>query len=255
MNDLQLFNSPRFGDVRTLTEDGNTLFCGIDVAHALGYTNARDALARHCKCVVKRDVPHPQSPEKQIEMSFISEGDLYRLITHSKLPDAEKFERWVFDEILPSIRRNGMYATPEKLAEMLLNPDAMIQTLQALKAEQEKRRALESQAEADKPKVLFSDAVSASSSSILIGDLAKLLRQNGVPIGQNRLFDRLRSEGFLMRNGESRNLPTHRAMEQGLFEVKETTIANPDGSIRVTKTTKVTGKGQVYFVNRYLKEA
>ena len=255
MHDLQLFNNPRFGDVRTLTEDGNTLFCGIDAAHALGYTNARDALARHCKCVVKRDVPHPQSPDKQIEMSFIPEGDLYRLITHSKLPDAEKFERWVFDEILPSIRRNGMYATPEKLAEMLLNPDAMIQTLQALKAEQEKRRALEAQAEADKPKVLFSDAVSASSSSILIGDLAKLLRQNGVPIGQNRLFDRLRSEGFLMRNGESRNLPTQRAMEQGLFEVKETTIANPDGSIRVTKTTKVTGKGQVYFVNRYLKEA
>lgn len=255
MNDLQLFNNPRFGDIRTLTEDGNTLFCGSDVARALGYTNARDALARHCKCVVKRDVPHPQSPEKQIEMSFIPEGDLYRLITHSKLPDAEKFERWVFDEILPSIRRNGMYATPEKLAEMLLNPDAMIQTLQALKAEQEKRKALEAQAEADKPKVLFSDAVSASSSSILVGDLAKLLRQNGVPIGQNRLFARLRSDGYLMRYGESRNLPTQRAMEQGLFEVKETTIANPDGSIRVTKTTKVTGKGQVYFVNRYLKEA
>ena len=253
MNDLQLFNSPRFGDVRTLTEDGNTLFCGSDVARALGYTNPRDALARHCRGVVKRDTT--DSLGRTQETNFIPEGDLYRLITHSKLPDAEKFERWVFDEILPSIRRNGMYATPEKLAEMLLNPDAMIQTLQALKAEQEKRRALEAQAEADKPKVLFSDAVSASSSSILIGDLAKLLRQNGVPIGQNRLFDRLRSEGFLMRNGESRNLPTQRAMEQGLFEVKETTIANPDGSIRVTKTTKVTGKGQVYFVNRYLKEA
>ena len=253
MNDLQLFNNPRFGDVRTLTEDGNTLFCGSDVARALGYTNARDALARHCRGVVKRDTT--DSLGRTQETNFIPEGDLYRLITHSKLPDAEKFERWVFDEILPSIRRNGMYATPEKLAEMLLNPDAMIQTLQALKAEQEKRRALEAQAEADKPKVLFSDAVSTSSSSILVGDLAKLLRQNGVPIGQNRLFDRLRSEGFLMRNGESRNLPTQRAMEQGLFEVKETTIANPDGSIRVTKTTKVTGKGQVYFVNRYLKEA
>ena len=252
MNDLQLFNNPRFGDVRTLTEDGNTLFCGSDVARALGYALPRKAILDHCKGVLKRNIPTNGGSQ---EMSFIPEGDLYRLITHSKLPDAEKFERWVFDEILPSIRRNGMYATPEKLAEMLLNPDAMIQTLQALKAEQEKRKALEAQAEADKPKVLFSDAVSASSSSILIGDLAKLLRQNGVPIGQNRLFDRLRSEGFLMRNGESRNLPTQRAMEQGLFEVKETTIANPDGSIRVTKTTKVTGKGQVYFVNRYLKEA
>ena len=252
MHDLQLFNNPRFGDVRTLTEDGNTLFCGSDVARALGYAKPLNAIAAHCKGALKRGIPTNGGMQ---EMSFIPEGDLYRLITHSKLPDAEKFERWVFDEILPSIRRNGMYATPEKLAEMLLNPDAMIQTLQALKAEQEKRRALEAQAEADKPKVLFSDAVSASSSSILIGDLAKLLRQNGVPIGQNRLFDRLRSEGFLMRNGESRNLPTQRAMEQGLFEVKETTIANPDGSIRVTKTTKVTGKGQVYFVNRYLKEA
>lgn len=252
MHDLQLFNSPRFGDVRTLTEDGNTLFCGSDVARALGYARPQNAIAAHCKGALKRGIPTNGGMQ---EMSFIPEGDLYRLITHSKLPDAEKFERWVFDEILPSIRRNGMYATPEKLAEMLLNPDAMIQTLQALKAEQEKRKALEAQAEADKPKVLFSDAVSASSSSILIGDLAKLLRQNGVPIGQNRLFDRLRSEGFLMRNGESRNLPTQRAMEQGLFEVKETTIANADGSIRVTKTTKVTGKGQVYFVNRYLKEA
>lgn len=253
MNDLQLFNSPRFGDVRTLTEDGNTLFCGKDVAAALGYADTTNAIKQHCRGVVKRHLT--DNLGRSQETNFIPEGDLYRLITHSKLPDAEKFERWVFDEILPSIRRNGMYATPEKLAEMLLNPDAMIQTLQALKAEQEKRRALEAQAEADKPKVLFSDAVSASSSSILIGDLAKLLRQNGVPIGQNRLFDRLRSEGFLMRNGESRNLPTQRAMEQGLFEVKETTIANPDGSIRVTKTTKVTGKGQVYFVNRYLKEA
>ena len=249
---IQLFNSPRFGDVRTLTEDGNTLFCGSDVARSLGYARPQNAIAAHCKGALKRGIPTNGGMQ---EMFFIPEGDLYRIITHSKLPDAEKFERWVFDEILPSIRRNGMYATPEKLAEMLLNPDAMIQTLQALKAEQEKCKALEAQAEADKPKVLFSDAVSASSSSILIGDLAKLLRQNGVPIGQNRLFDRLRSEGFLMRNGESRNLPTQRAMEQGLFEVKETTIANPDGSIRVTKTTKVTGKGQVYFVNRYLKEA
>lgn len=252
MNDLQLFNNPRFGDVRTLTEDGNTLFCGSDVARALGYAKPQNAIAAHCKGALKRGILTNGGMQ---EMSFIPEGDLYRLITHSKLPDAEKFERWVFDEILPSIRRNGMYATPEKLAEMLLNPDAMIQTLQALKAEQEKRRALEAQAEADKPKVLFSDAVSASSSSILVGDLAKLLRQNGVPIGQNRLFARLRSDGYLMRYGESRNLPTQRAMEQGLFEVKETTIANPDGSIRVTKTTKVTGKGQVYFVNRYLKEA
>lgn len=249
---IQLFNSPRFGDVRTLTEDGNTLFCGSDVARALGYARPQNAIAAHCKGALKRGIPTNGGMQ---EMFFIPEGDLYRIITHSKLPDAEKFERWVFDEILPSIRCNGIYATPEKLAEMLLNPDAMIQTLQALKAEQEKRKALEAQAEADKPKVLFSDAVSASSSSILIGDLAKLLRQNGVPIGQNRLFDRLRSEGYLMRYGESRNLPTQRAMEQGLFEVKETTIANPDGSIRVTKTTKVTGKGQVYFVNRYLKEA
>lgn len=249
---IQLFNNPRFGDVRTLTEDGNTLFCGSDVARALGYAKPQNAIAAHCKGALKRGIPTNGGMQ---EMSFIPEGDLYRLITHSKLPDAEKFERWVFEDILPSIRRNGMYATPEKLAEMLLNPDAMIQTLQALKAEQEKRRALEAQAEADKPKVLFSDAVSASSSSILVGDLAKLLRQNGVPIGQNRLFARLRSDGYLMRYGESRNLPTQRAMEQGLFEVKETTIANPDGSIRVTKTTKVTGKGQVYFVNRYLKEA
>ena len=252
LNDLKIFDNPQFGSVRTLVENETILFCGSDVARALGYSNPRDALSRHCKGVVKRDTLTLKGEQ---EMSFIPESDLYRLIVHSKLPAAEKFERWVFDEVLPSIRAHGMYATPEKIAEMLLDPDAMIQTLQALKAEREERKRLEAKAEEDKPKVLFAEAVSASQTSILVGDLAKLLRQNGASIGQNRLFEMLRKDGYLMKYGDSRNLPTQRAMEMGLFEIKETTINNPDGSIRITKTTKVTGKGQIYFVKRYLKEA
>lgn len=124
-----------------------------------------------------------------------------------------------------------------------------------LQAVNDRLQQLEAKAEEDKPKVLFAEAVSASQTSILVGDLAKLLRQNGASIGQNRLFEMLRKDGYLMKYGDSRNLPTQRAMELGLFEIKETTINNPDGSIRITKTTKVTGKGQIYFVKRYLKEA
>lgn len=248
MNDLQIFNNPQFGAVRTIEESNKVYFCGSDVAKALGYANVRDAIIRHCRCVVKHDIPHPQSADKTIEMSFITEGDVYRLITHSKLPAAEQFERWVFDEVLPTIRKHGMYAVDE----LLDNPEFAIKVFAELKEERDKRRALESKVVQDKPKVLFADAVAASSSSILIGDLAKILRQNGCPTGQNRLFEQLRADGYLIKNGSSRNLPTQRAMEMGLFEVKESTVNNPDGSIRINKTTKVTGKGQTYFINKYL---
>lgn len=249
MNKIQVFNNPDFGEVRTLSENGAVLFCGRDVATALGYSNPRDALARHCRGVVKRDTPTESGTQ---EMSFIPESDLYRLVFSSKLPTAEKFTDWVTSEVLPTIRKHGAYMTPETIEAALLNPDTLIKLATELKAEREKRLALEVKAEEDKPKVLFADAVSASHTSILVGDLAKLLRQNGVDIGQNRLFQRLRDDGYLIKSGERRNMPTQRSMELGLFEVKETTIGNPDGSVRVTRTTKVTGKGQQYFVNRYL---
>lgn len=249
MNDIQIFNNPDFGEVRTLEENSTVLFCGSDVAKALGYSNPRDALSRHCKGVVKRDTPTESGIQ---EMSFIPEPDLYRLVFSSKLPTAEKFTDWVTSEVLPTIRRHGMYATPDTVEKMLADPDTTIKLLETIKQERAARQALEAQAEADKPKVLFADAVSASHTSILVGDLAKLLRQNGVDIGQNRLFRFLRDNGYLCSHGERYNLPTQRSMDRGWFQVKETTINQPDGSIRVTRTVKVTGKGQQYFINLFL---
>lgn len=242
-NELQIFENNQFGQMRTITENGNTLFCGSDVAKALGYARPNDAISAHCRSTVKRRIATAQGNEA--DMSFIPEGDVYRLITHSKLPTAEKFERWVFDEVLPSVRQTGAYMTPETIEKVLMNPDTIISLATQLKE-------LQTKVEQDKPKVLFADAVAASQTSILIGDLAKLIRQNGVEVGQNRLFQWLRDNGYLCSAGERYNLPTQKSMELKLFEVKETTISNPDGSIRITRTTKVTGKGQAYFVNKFL---
>ena len=250
MNELQIFNNPEFGEIRTIEENGKVLFCGSDVAKALGYKNPSKALADHCKGVTKRYTPTTSGNQ---EMNYIPEGDIYRLAAKSELPGADRFEGWIFDEVLPSIRKHGAYMTPDTVEAALEDPDTMIRILTEIKSERERRKALEAKAELDKPKVLFADAVSASHTSILIGDLAKLLRQNGLDIGQNRLFERLRYEGFLIRHGERRNMPTQRAMDLGLFQVKESSISNPDGSIRITRTTKVTGKGQQYFVNKFLR--
>lgn len=184
-------------------------------------------------------------------MSFIPEGDLYRLITHSELPSAEKFESWVFDEVLPSIRKHGMYATDE----LLNDPDLLISVAQELKKEKELRRELQEKVEQDKPKTLFADAVSTSSTSILIGELAKILKQNGYDTGEKRLFAWLRDNGYLIRRkGTDYNAPTQKSMELGLFEVKETAITHSDGHVTVNKTTKVTGKGQQYFIDKFLAE-
>lgn len=256
MNKIQIFNNPDFGEIRTMVDDaGKPLFCGKDVAVALGYSNPSKALSDHCKGGVTNRYPIVDALGRTQEAVFISEGDIYRLIFSSKLPNAEKFTDWVTEDVLPTIRKHGAYMTPETIEAALLNPDTLIKLATELKAEREKRLALEGKVEQDKPKVLFADAVAASHTSILIGDLAKLLRQNGIDIGQNRLFEKLREEGYLIKSGERRNMPTQRSMEMGIFEVKETTIGNPDGSVRVTKTTKVTGKGQQYFVNRFLQKA
>lgn len=245
---LQIFENEQFGEVRTIEEDGKILFCGSDCAKALGYTNSRKALGDHCKGVTKRSTPTAGGNQ---EMSFIPEGDLYRLITHSKLPAAEKFESWVFDEVLPSIRKHGMYATDE----LINDPDLLISVAQELKKEKELRRELQEKVEQDKPKTLFADAVSASSTSILIGELAKILKGNGYDTGEKRLFAKLREEGYLIkRKGTDYNMPTQKSMELGLFEVKETAITHADGHVTVNKTTKVTGKGQQYFIDKFLAE-
>ena len=251
MNNLQIFNNDRFGEIRTVEDGGKVLFCGSDVAKALGYSNTRDALSRHCKGVVKCDTPTNGGLQS---LGFISEGDVYRLIAHSKLPGAEQFERWVFDEVLPSIREHGAYMTDDTLEQALTSPDFLIQLATKLKEEKAKRAELEAKVEQDKPKVLFAQAVETAHTSILIGDLAKILKQNGVQTGQKRLFEQLRQDGYLIKGGSSHNMPTQRAMEMGLFEVKESTVNNPDGSVRINRTTKVTGKGQTYFINKFLSE-
>ncbi len=249
MNNLQIFNNAKFGKIRTIEENGTVLFCGSDIAKALGYARPADAISAHCKgvCVL----PTPSAGGTQ-NTKFIPEGDVYRLIAHSKLPAAEQFESWVFDEVLPTIRRNGAYMTDDTLEHALTSPDFLIQLATKLKEEKAKRIELEAQAEQDKPKVLFARAVETAHTSILIGDLAKILKQNGVQTGQKRLFEQLRQDGYLIKGGNSHNMPTQRAMEMGLFEVKESTVNNPDGSVRINRTTKVTGKGQTYFVNKYM---
>lgn len=250
MNELQIFNSPEFGDIRTVEIDGKPYFVANDVARALGYSNPRKAIIDHCKGVTKRDTPTSSGVQS---MSYINEGDLYRLIAKSKLPSAERFETWVFDEVLPSIRKNGGYiAGQETLSDEELMAKAI---LVAQKKIAERDKIIEKQRlkiEADKPKTIFADAVSTSHTSILIGDLAKLICQNGVQTGQKRLFQWMRENGYLMKSGASYNMPMQRYIEQGLFEVKESSVQNPDGSVRVTRTTKVTGKGQLYFINKFL---
>ncbi|WP_455194421.1 phage antirepressor [Eubacterium ramulus] len=242
MNDLTIFNSSEFGEIRTVTIDGKPYFVAVDVAAALGYATPRDAISRHCKGVVKRDTPTSSGIQ---QMSYINEGDLYRLIMKSKLPSAEKFESWVVDEVLPAIRKTGSYQikTPQGKELLALAVLEAQKTIEAQTAEIERM----------KPKEIFADAVAASHTSILIGDLAKLLRQNGVETGQRRLFDWLRENGYLIkRKGCDWNMPTQRSMEHGLFEVKESTVNNPDGSVRINRTTKVTGKGQQYFINKFV---
>ena len=248
--DIEIFKNDEFGEIRTTTVDGEPWFIGKDAALALGYSNTRDAIYKHVDDEDK-GVANCDTPSGIQSMIIINESGLYSLVMSSKLPTAKKFKRWVTSEVLPAIRKHGMYATDD----LLNDPDLAIKTFQLLKEEREKRKVLEAQAEADKPKVIFSDAISASKTSILVGDLAKLLRQNGVDIGQKRLFEWFREHGYLIKQrGASWNMPTQRALESGFFEVKESTHMAGDGVTIVKRTPKVTGKGQVHFINKFLKE-
>lgn len=251
MNDIQVFNNPEFGEIRTVEINNEPWFVGKDIAVALGYKDTVNAIKAH---VDDEDKGGWQITTQfgTKETTVISESGLYALVLSSKLPTAKKFKRWVTSEVLPSIRKHGAYMTPETLEKMVMSPDFGIRLLTELKAEQDKRKALEATVEEQKPHVLFSNAVAASKTTILIGALAKLLKQNGIDIGQNRLFEWLRQNGFLIKHGDNRNMPTQRAMEMGLFEVKESCHFNPSGYNVVTKTPVVTGKGQCYFINRFL---
>ena len=253
MSNIQIFNYNSV-EVRTIQNDGEPWFVLRDVCNVLGLgTPARVAERLDPDEVSQTHIT--DSMGRQQEMTIINESGLYNVILRSDKPEAKPFRKWVTSEVLPTIRRHGMYATPDTVEKMLADPDTTIKLLETIKQERAARLALEAKAEADKPKVLFADAVSASHTSILVGDLAKLLRQNGVEIGQNRLFSFLREKGYLCSQGERYNLPTQRSMDRGWFQVKETTINQPNGSVRITRTVKVTGKGQQYFINLFLADA
>jgi len=251
MNELQEFNF-QGNKLRTVLIDSEPFFVGKDAAMAIGYKNFRDALKTHVKSKYKRE-SRITTPYGTQTMTVISEPGLYQLASESKLPSAGPFQDWVYEQVLPSIRKHGAYMTPETIEKAIYNPDFIINLATQLKDEQAKTAALTADNETMKPKALFADTVATSHTSILIGDLAKLIRQNGVNIGQNRLFVWLREHGYLIGSGDRRNMPTQRSMDLGLFDIKERTFQNPDGSVRITKTTKVTGKGQQYFINKFLQ--
>lgn len=229
------------------------MFVGKDVADILGYQNGSRDVNTHVEEEDRLKYQIGTSGQAR-EMTIINESGLYSLVISSKLPTAKEFKHWVTHEVLPSIRKHGAYMTPETIEKAIYDTDFIINLATQLKDEQAKTAALKADNETMKPKALFADAVATSHTSILIGDLAKLIRQNGVDIGQNRLFAWLREHGYLIGSGDRRNMPTQRAMDLGLFDIKERTFQNPDGSVRITKTTKVTGKGQQYFINKFLQK-
>ena len=254
MNELQIFKNDEFGQIRTVVIENEPYFVGKDVAEILGYSDTNKAVAMHIDEDDKKLNDKTSSSFGQRGATLINESGLYALVFGSKLPTAKKFKRWVTSEVLPAIRKHGGYLTPEKVEEVLLNPDTIITLATNLKAEQEKRKAAELQIEADRPKVVFADSVSVSHTNILVSELAKVLKQNGVPnMGQNRLFQWLRDNNYLIsRRGTDYNMPMQKSMEMGLFCIKETTVNHSDGHVTVSKTPKVTGKGQIYFVNKLL---
>lgn len=253
MNELQKFNF-QGNQLRTVLIDSEPFFVGKDAATAIGYKNFRDALKTHVKAKYKRE-SRITTPFGTQTMTVISEPGLYQLASESKLPSAGPFQDWVYEQVLPSIRKHGAYMTPETIEKAIYNPDFIINLATQLKDEQAKTAALTADNETMKPKALFADAVATSHTTILVGDLAKVIKQNGVDIGAKRLFAWLREQGYLIKRiGADYNSPTQRAMELGLFEVKETAISHSDGHVTVQKTPKVTGKGQQYFINKFLQK-
>ena len=224
------------------------------VARGLGFTQEKNGIEYVKWERVESYLGEIGFPHKWGKADFIPENVFYRLAMKAKNEAAQKFQEKIANEVLPSIRKHGAYMTDNVIDRIIGDPDFGIELLTTLKEERAKRKELEAKAEENKPKVLFADAVAASNTSILIGDLAKLIRQNGVEVGQNRLFQWMRQKHYLCSSGERYNMPTQKSMEQGLFEVKERTINNPDGSTRITRTTKVTGIGQEFFVNQFLSD-
>ncbi|MCY9434194.1 phage antirepressor [Bacillus haynesii] len=252
MNELQKVFNYQDQQVRTVVKDNEPWFVAKDVCNVLNHSNHKVAVSRLDEDEVSK-VYLTDSLGRNQKTTVVNEAGLYSLILTSNKPEAKQFKRWITHEVIPTIRKTGGYVANDDLFIQTYLPQADEQTKQLFKVTLHTMKEQSKQIETMKPKALFADAVEASESSVLVGELAKILQQNGVKIGQNRLFKWLRENGYLIRKkGESLNLPTQRSMDMGLFEIKKRTINNPDGSVRTTRTPKVTGKGQIYFVNKFI---
>lgn len=262
MNEIKIFTNEQFGQIRTIDQGGEPWFVAADVCDFFQVTNRNRVMQQ----VDQADKGGTQmdTPGGKQTLTIINEAGLYDLLfalqptkargvsdeyVNERIAQLKAFKRWITHEVIPAIRKHGMYATPDTVEKILEDPDTIIRILQEMKEERARRVKAEEQIRLDAPKVLFADCVSQADTDILVGELAKLLKQNGMDIGQNRLYEKLRAEGFIMKNS---TIPTQRAMEMGLFRVIERSIMQPNGTTRITQTTKVTGKGQQYFVNRYI---
>lgn len=254
MNGIQIFDNKEFGEVRTVVIDSEPWFVGKDVAVILGYQNGSRDINRHVDEEDRHKVMLFDGNQDK-ETIIINESGLYSLILSSKMPDAKKFKHWVTSEVIPSIRKNGGYISgQENLTDEELLSKALLVAQNKIADRDRIIASKQERIEQMRPKEIFADSVATSKNSILIGDLAKMICQNGVEIGQKRLFDWMREKGYLIKTGSSKNLPTQKSIDLGIMEVKERALSNPDGSVRITLTPKVTGKGQVYFVNKFLGE-
>nr|DAL49607.1 MAG TPA_asm: KilAC domain protein [Caudoviricetes sp.] len=253
MNELTVFNNEEFGEIRTMTIEGEPWFMAADVCRALDIGNSSQAISRLDEdekmiTLISNEGNRRGNPN----MTVVNEPGLYTLILSSRKPETKVFKRWVTHDILPTIRKTGGYVndTAQFVESYFGQLDPSQKHALTMMFDESKRMSAQLKEQA--PKVLFANAVETAHNSILIGDLAKIIRQNGVDIGQKRLFDWMRQNGYLIKGGQSKNMPTQKAMDMNLFEVKESTVNNPDGSVRITRTTKVTGKGQTYFVKKFL---
>lgn len=251
MGDLKIFTNEEFGEIRTSLVNSEPMFCLSDICKSLGLSQPSKVKERLNEKGV-RTIPTLTSGGEQ-NLLYINEPNLYKVIFQSRKESAERFTDWVTSEVLPSIRKNGGYiAWQETLSDDELLSKALLVAHNKIAERDKIIEQKQARIEQMKPKAIFADAVATSRTYILIGDLAKLICQNGYQIGQKRLFEWLRNNGYLCKSGSSRNMPMQRYVEQGLFEVKESNVQNPDGSVRITLTTKITGKGQLYFVNKFL---
>ena len=250
MKDLQIFSNEDFGEVRTVLVDNEPMFCLADVCKALEISNPSKVAQR-----LDEDERTKLELGRAGDTNFVTESGLYAVILRSDKPNAKKFRKWVTSEVLPSIRKHGGYiAGQETLSDDELMAKALLVAQNKIAERDSIIAEKNAQIEQMKPKQIFADSVETSRTSILVGDLAKLICQNGVQIGQKRLFEWMRQNGYLMKYGTSRNMPMQKYIEQGLFEIKESSVQSPNGNVRVAITPKVTGKGQVYFINKFLNE-